>query len=220
MTTPETAPTKAPAIAPEIRRRLMIFGGAAILILVAGFVAASLITANNSVSIDTATIQAPLITLAPTGTGRLNAVYVNEGDVLPVNTPVALVGTEVVKTKVAGLIVKVNDTVGAEVAPGEAVVTMIDPIQLRVVGQLEENKGLAQIAVGDPVSFTVDAFGGTSFHAVVDEVAPTSNQSDIVFSVSDKRQEQKFAVKARFDTSAYPQLKNGMSARMWVYRAN
>lgn len=213
----QTTPKK-PLLAPEVSKRLRLFGGIGAVILILGATAVYLILSNNRVYIDTATISAPLISLTPTGAGRLNAVYANEGDTLPANTPVALVGTEVLTTKVAGLVVRVNDIVGAQVAPGEAVVTMIDPTQLRVVGQIDENKGLSQIAIGDPVQFTVDAFGSKQFNGVIDEVAPTSNQSDIVFSVSDKRAEQTFDVKARFDTNAFPQLKNGMSARMWVYQ--
>jgi len=202
---------------PGLRRRLTIYGGAAILILVAALVAAYLILASRQVYIDTASISAPLIDLSPTVGGRLDAVYANPGDVLPANAPVALVGTDVIKTKVAGLIVQVNDTIGAQVSPGESVVEMIDPSQLRVVGKLDENKGLAQVQVGDPVTFTVDAFGSEQFHGVVDEIAPTANASGIVFNISNQRQTQQFDVKARFDTTAYPELKNGMSARMWIY---
>ncbi|MGH7175554.1 MAG: HlyD family efflux transporter periplasmic adaptor subunit [Minisyncoccia bacterium] len=201
----------------SLRKNLIIFGVAALVIIIAGGTAAYLILTGNSVTIDTASIQAPLIDLAPDSSGRLNAVYVQEGDSVAANAPVAEVGTEIVTAKVAGTIVSVHDTVGANINAGDAVVTEIDPTQLRVVGSLKENEGLAQIQVGDPVSFTVDAFGGKTFAAVVDEVAPTSNASDVVFSVSSQREEQTFDVKARFDISQYPQLKNGMSARMTVY---
>jgi len=37
-----------------------------------------------------------------------------------------------------------------------------------------------------------------------------------VFSISDKRESREFEVKALFDSQAYPELKNGMSARMWI----
>lgn len=199
------------------RKRLMYIGGAALLIILIGAIAAYLITANSRVSIDTASIQAPLIALAPTVSGHLDAVYVNTGDKVAANTPVASVGTQIITSKVAGLIVSVNNVVGAEVGAGTNIVTMIDPSQLRVVGRLDENKGLTQMAVGDPVTFTVDAFGGKTFTGILDEIAPTSNQSGIVFNISSQRQVQQFSIKARFDTSAYPELKNGMSARMWVY---
>lgn len=215
---PETIAEDIKEFSAELRRRLILMGSIALVLIAAGITIAFLIISGNRVAIDTATIEAPLINLTPVGAGRLNAVYVNEGDTVAANAPVALVGTEVVKSKVAGTIVKVNDTVGAQIAPGTTVVTEIDPTQLRLVGSIDENKGLANIAVGDPVVFTADAFGSKAFRGVVDEVAPTSNQSDIVFSVSDARAEQSFDVKARFDTSAYPELKNGMSARMWVYR--
>jgi hypothetical protein len=63
----------------------------------------------------------------------------------------------------------------------------------------------------------VDAFGSEQFKGVVDEVAPTSEQSDVVFNISDERPTNQFAVYVRFDPTQYPQLKNGMSARIWVY---
>ena len=217
MTSTPTTHQKAKQFTPELRRRLTVFGGAGVLILAAAGIASYFIFSNNEIAIDTASISAPLISLSPTAAGRLNAIYVNEGDVLPANAPVALVGTEVVKTRAAGLIVQVNDTIGAQETPGQPVVQMIDPSQLRVVGKIDENKGLSQIQVGNPVEFTVDAFGSEKFTGVIDEIAPTSNQSGIVFNISNQRQIQQFAVKARFDTTAYPQLKNGMSARMWIY---
>jgi multidrug resistance efflux pump len=172
---------------------------------------------SSRVYVDSASIQAPEIVLAPSAAGILEQVYVQEGDEVPANTTVARVGDELIQSKVAGIIVSVPDTEGAQIAPGEAVVTMIDPTQLRVVGEVDEDKGLDRIQVGDTVIFTVDAFGSMQFSGVVDEVAPTSQQSQIVFNISDQREEQQFDVKARFDISAYPQLKNGMSARMWVY---
>ena len=172
---------------------------------------------SKRVYIDSASIQAPEIDLAASQAGVLEDIYVNEGDQVSANQTIARVGNQLIQSKIAGLIVSLPDTVGAQVNAGETVATMIDPTQLRVVGELDENKGLDRVQVGDAVVFTVDAFGGEQFSAVVDEIAPTANASGIVFNISDQRQEQQFDVKARFDTSSYPALKNGMSARMWVY---
>ena len=199
------------------RKRLFFIAGAALLIIAAGVIAAYLIIGDSRVSIDMADIEAPLISLTSAAPGRLDALYVQAGDTVAANQPVALVGTQTITSRIAGLVVAVDDTVGAEVSAATPVVTMIDPSQLRVVGHIDENKGLAQIRVGDPVTFTVDAFGGQVFSGIVDEVAPTSNQSGIVFNISDQRQVQQFDVKARFDTSAYADLRNGMSARMTIY---
>jgi multidrug resistance efflux pump len=95
---------------------------------------------------------------------------------------------------------------------------MIDPTQLRVDGQLEEDKGLADVAVGDRAIFTVDAFPGKTYDGVVSEISPTSHVADVVFQVSDQREEQIFDVKVAYDVSKYPELKNGMSAKIWVYK--
>jgi multidrug resistance efflux pump len=172
---------------------------------------------NRRIYVDTASIVAPLINLAPSHAGILNEVYVNEGDQVHSYQTVARVDNELIQSKTAGIIVSVPNTVGAQVNAGTPVVTMIDPTQLRVVASVAEDKGLTRLAVGDSVTFTADAFGGTQFSGVIDEISPTSKQSQIVFNISDQRAEQQFEVKARFDTSAYPQLKNGMSARMWIY---
>jgi multidrug resistance efflux pump len=175
---------------------------------------------SKTVYIDLSQIQAPLINLSPTDSGILQAMYVNPGDTVTANQPVALVGNEVVESQTAGEIVATNDNIGQymnTVTGAGTVATMIDPTQLRVVGNLDENKGLDNIQVGDTAMFTVDAFGGEQFKGVVDEVAPTSEQSDVVFNISDARPTNQFAIYVRFDPAQYPQLKNGMSAKIWVY---
>jgi multidrug resistance efflux pump len=171
---------------------------------------------STKVSIDNATVSAPEISLSPTVAGDLKAVYVNEGDQVAANTVVAQVGNELLKTQVAGLITEVNRQIGTTFNLGTAVVSMVDPTQLRIVGQLDENKGLDRIQVGQPATFTVDTFGGKTYQGVVDEVAPTAESPSVVFNISDQRATQVFDVKVRFDASEYPELKNGMSAKITV----
>jgi multidrug resistance efflux pump len=175
---------------------------------------------SKTVYIDQSVIQAPLINLSPTTSGNLQAVFVNVGDMVGANEPVARVGDGIVETQTSGEIVSVDQNIGEyeNALTGQAVVaTMIDPTQLRVVGHLDENKGLADIQVGDTATFTVDTFGSKQYEGVVDEVAPTSEQGSVVFSISDERPTNQFDVYVRFDPSKYPELKNGMSARIWIY---
>ena len=174
-------------------------------------------TQQAQVYIETSYLDAPVVSLAPDASGILQDVFVHEGDVVAAQTPVAQVGTALIKTKTAGVIVSVPNTVGAQVSPSTAVVSLIDPTRLRVVGKIDEDKGLDRISLGDRVEFTVDAFGGKKFTGFVDEVSPMSQQSGVVFTISDKRETKQFLIKVRFDSAAYPELKNGMSARMWVY---
>jgi multidrug resistance efflux pump len=176
---------------------------------------------SKTVYIDQSIIQAPLINLSPINSGVLQQVFVKAGDTVTADEPVVRVGDEIVKATTEGIIVSVNQNLGEfeNSLTGQAVVaTMIDPTQLRVVGSLDENKGLADVAVGDSATFTVDTFGGKQYQGIVDEVSPTSKQSDVVFNISDQRPTNEFEVYVRFDPTKYPELKNGMSARIWVYK--
>jgi multidrug resistance efflux pump len=202
------------------RRNLLVaIIGALIVIGIVGGVAYFYVS-SKTVYIDQSVIQAPLVNLSPANSGVLQAVYVNVGDMVTANEPVAEVGNEIVEAQTSGEIVSVDQNIGEyeNSLTGQAVVaTMIDPTQLRVVGELDENKGLSDVAVGDSAMFTVDAFGGQQFQGIVDEVAPTSNAGSVVFDISDQRPTNQFDVYVRFDPTKYPQLKNGMSARIWVY---
>jgi multidrug resistance efflux pump len=172
---------------------------------------------SSHVSIEDSQITAPTIAIGPEAEGILAEVYVKAGDTVTADEPVARVGDEILSAKVAGLVIDVQNTPGQVFEPGQAVVSMIDPTQLRVDGTLEEDKGLSDIAVGQPVTFTVDAFGNQTFDGVIDSISPTAEDSGVVFDISDERAVQKFDIKARYDIAAHPEFKNGMSAKMTVY---
>jgi multidrug resistance efflux pump len=198
-----------------------VFALAAFIVVVIGGgigAIAYLAASSHTVYIDKAQIEAPIVNLSPESPGTLNDVYVQVGQTLPPDTVVASVGTELIKSTSGGLVISVNNNIGQIVGPTDVVVSTIDPTQLRVVGQVQEDKGLVDIKVGQTAEFTADAFGSQPFYGVVDEVSPTSEASDVVFSVSDNREEQNFDVKIKFDTNLYSQLKNGMSAKVWVYK--
>jgi multidrug resistance efflux pump len=202
------------------KSRLPLMVAAAIVLIIGGGIGAAgyLAVADTRVSIDKSVVQAPQIALAPSTPGILKQVFVKEGDTIPADTVVAQVGTELIKSTVSGLVIQTDTDIGAQVSAQTPVVTMIDPSALHVVGQIDENKGLTSLKVGDRAVFTVDAFGGKKFTGVVDEISPTSNADDVVFSISDKRATNTFNVKVAYDESAYPELKNGMSARLWIYK--
>jgi multidrug resistance efflux pump len=172
---------------------------------------------SSYIAIDTSQISAPVIAVSPETEGILSEVYVKPGDAVTLDEPLARVGGETLSAKIAGIIISTENTPGQVFMPGSPVVSMIDPNQLRVVGKIDENKGLSSIKVGDPATFTVDAFGGTGFTGVVDEISPTSNQSGVVFSISDKREIKQFDIKVRYDTALHPEFKNGMSAKLRIY---
>ncbi len=173
---------------------------------------------SHRVYIENSSISAPVVNLSPSVGGILQEVYVNVGDEVQNSAPIARVGNELIKAPLAGQILSINTSIGTSFGPGQAVATMINPNDLRVVGQVEEDKGLSQIKIGQQAIFTVDAFGSKEYSGIVDEISPTSDAGDIVFNISGTRQEMNFDVKVRFDTTQYPELKNGMSAKLWIYK--
>lgn len=172
---------------------------------------------STHVSIEKSQISAPLINIGPQAEGILQEVYVKPGDSVTANEPLARVGSETIAAQIDGIVVSTQNVPGQVFAPGSAVITMIDPTALRIVGTIAEDKGLADLKVGQPVVFTVDAFGSTQFTGVIDEISPTSNESGVVFDISDQREIKNFQVKVRYDIAAHPEFKNGMSAKIKVY---
>ncbi len=169
------------------------------------------------VYIDKSQIAAPLIVVGPESEGILSEVFVKAGDTVTAGEPLARVGAETLLAQTTGLVVLVNNTPGQVFMPGSAVVTMIEPKELRVIGQVDEDKGLAKLKVGEPALFTVDAFGRQTFTGVVDEISPTSDQTAVIFNISDKREIKQFTVKVKYDLTAHPEFKNGMSAKLRIY---
>lgn len=189
-------------------------------VVIATAVAAVVMVRSSALRLvsDKAQISAATIDLAAQTPGVLEELYVHPGDTVKANEPVARVGNELVKAKIAGEIISTQDNVGKLFNRGEAVVTMIDPNDLRVVVRVEEDKGLSEVGIGQLATFTVDAFGGKRYVGTVDEISPTSRSSAVAFTISDKREVKEFNVKIRFDIAAYPELKNGMSAKVSIFK--
>lgn len=166
---------------------------------------------------DKAEIVAPLIVLSPNVPNVLQKVLVKNGEHVLVEQPVArLANGDFVRAKTDGVVVGINNKVGELFTPGMPIVTMIDPNELRLVVHVAEDKGFSSIQVGQKVVFEVDAFDSQTFDGVIEEIAQSSDQSSVVFSISDKRVEKEYSIKIKYNN--YPQLLNGMSAKVWIYR--
>jgi len=174
---------------------------------------------SSYVEIEDGTISAPIISIKPEVSGILDEVYVKNGDVVSIGQPLAKLGSEILLSKINGLVIYVNNAPGQffNVNLSEAVVKMIDPNELRVVGTIKEDAGFSKISFGDPVIFTLDAFSGEEYIGIIDEISQTSKDSSVVFSISDKREVKEFTVKVKYDISKYKEFKNGMSAKIKVY---
>jgi multidrug resistance efflux pump len=193
---------------------------AALLVLVVALIGGILYMNDlqSKIFIEKAEISAPIISIGPKTPGILERFYVQEGDSISKGQRLAQVDSQILTAEVNGVVVGIKNTPGQVVTSQDAVVKMIDTSQLRVVGRVQEDKGLRDIKPGQRVVFSVDAYDAKQYQGTVSSVGVTSRQSDIVFSISDKREPKEFEVKVLFDSNAYPELKNGMSAKLWVYK--
>jgi multidrug resistance efflux pump len=173
---------------------------------------------ESKVSIDTAEISAPVISIGPETPGTLKVVYVKEGDRVTVGQQLFSVGDHVTSARTDGVITSVQNTPGQYASQQSVIVQMYDPASLRIIGHIQEDQGLSDVKIGQKVAFTVDAFPSQTYAGTVEFIAKTADQANLAFSISDKRQERQFQIKAAFDPKAYPELQNGMSAKMSVYK--
>lgn len=172
---------------------------------------------GKRITVEKAEIYAPLVTLGPAQPGVLQKLLVKDGDTVTAHQAVALLeNNQSVRASTDGVIVSRSEQIGKYFAPGTAVVTMINPSDLRVIAHVAENKGLNTIRVGQKVIFTVDAFDSRKFQGEVEEIAQSADQSSMVFSISDKRPQKDFSIKIKYED--YPELVNGMSAKVVIYK--
>jgi multidrug resistance efflux pump len=172
---------------------------------------------RDRVFIDNSLISAPLITINPGSNGKLEAMKVTEGQTVKKGDALAVVGGQTIRTDTDGLIVSANDQTGSTVSTQTQLIQLINTNNIRVAGTIDENKGLNQIRVGQVTSFTVDAYPGKTYWGYVDEISPSAKQTQLSFSISSERPTQQFVVYTKFNAAQFPEIKNGMSAKMTVY---
>ncbi len=202
----------------KVKKHHYILSGAVIGGIALTAIAVFLIYSSNQISITKAEITAPQIDLSSQSGGVLEEIFVKPGDRILENEVVARVDNELLKAKSDGLITAVKNDIGKNFNRSEVIVSMVDPKELRVVAHLDEDKGLKDVRVGQRVTFTVDAYGAKKYYGTVDEISSTSNQSSVVFNISDKREIKQFDIKIRFDVATYSELKNGMSSKVVIYK--
>jgi multidrug resistance efflux pump len=172
---------------------------------------------RDRIFIDTSIVSAQVITIAPVLPEKLIELDAYEGERIKKGDPIAKTDSETFFAETDGLIIMANNQIGGLVSAQSPIAQLINLTDTRIAGTIDENKGLNQIKVGQVASFTVDALPGREFFGYVDEISPSAKQTQLAFSISSERPTQQFVVYARFDANKYPEIKNGMSAKMTVY---
>jgi multidrug resistance efflux pump len=198
------------------RKFLKIAGSICLLVLLLGFYIYFQKTTGR-IFIDNSIIEAPVIIISPSLSGKVQEIDVKEGQTVQNGDTLAVVGSETLRADTDGLVISASDLTGSTVNQATQLIQMIRPVNMRVTGTIDENKGLNNIRVGQVVSFTVDALPGKTYWGYVDEISPSAMTSAFSFTTSTERATQRFTVYARFNSTLYLDIKNGMSAKMVVY---
>lgn len=172
---------------------------------------------RDRIFIDTSIVSAQVITIAPVVPEKLIEQDAYEGERIKKGDMIAATDSQTLFAETDGLIILANNQIGGIVSAQNPIAQIIDLSDMRIAGTLDENKGLDQVKTGQVVSFTVDALPGREFFGYVDEISPSAKQTQLAFSISSERPTQQFVVYARFDANKYPEIRNGMSAKMTVY---
>lgn len=170
------------------------------------------------IALDDATISAPLLDLRTSAGGTLSDVLAAVGNEVDANRPIARVGSEVIAADVTGTVVSIREDVGAELAPGTVVASLIEPDDLRVVGLVDEDAGLSDLRVGQRADVKIDAFAGEEFPGSVEQISERPHRPAVSFSIADRNEQQQYEVKVRLDDTAGRELRQGMSAEIEVRR--
>lgn len=172
---------------------------------------------RDRIFIDMSLVSAQIVTIAPALPEKLIEQDVYEGKMIKKGDPIAKTDSQTLLAETDGLIIMANNQIGGLVSGQNPIAQIINLTDMRIAGTIDENKGLNQVKVGQVASFTVDALPGREFFGYVDEISPSAKQTQLAFFISSERPTQQFVVYARFDANKYPEIKNGMSAKMTVY---
>jgi len=200
----------------KFKKIIPIIGGVVVLIVLV-VLGVFFLKTTNRIFIDKSIIQAPVITVSSSTLGKVQEIDVKEGQIVESGDTLAVVGSETLRAQTDGLIISASDLTGSTVNQATQLIQMIRPINMRVVGTIDENKGLNKIQVGQVVSFTIDALPGKTYWGYVDEISPSALTPAFSLSSSTERSTQQFSIYAKFNTALYPDIKNGMSAKMVVF---
>lgn len=172
---------------------------------------------QGRVQIDNSVVSAPIISIAPETPGKLLLFPIYENELVKKGDVLAVVGSQTLRADTDGLIITANNQIGGLASATSPVTQLIRLDDMRIAGTVDENKGLNAIHVGQIASFTIDALPGRKFWGYVDEISPSAKQTQLSFAISSERPTQQFVVYIRFDARRYPEIKNGMSAKLTIF---
>jgi len=145
------------------------------------------------VSTDDARVSADLVSVTPQISGKLLELNVEDGDVVTQNQilarqemnnlPDSSVDQSLVRAPISGIVIKKQGTIGEVWAPGQTLVTLVDPNKLYITADIEETK-LGKVNVGQSVDITIDQYDSEKFTGKVKSVGQATNSALSLFAAS------------------------------------
>jgi multidrug resistance efflux pump len=145
------------------------------------------------VSTDDARVSADLVSVTPQISGKLLELNVSEGDAVIENQilarqemnnlPDSSIDQSLVRAPISGIVINKQGTIGEIWAPGQTLVTLIDPNKLYITANIEETK-LGKIRVGQTVDITIDQYNSQKFTGKIKSVGEATNSALSLISAS------------------------------------
>ena len=203
---PVAAEAAAPRRRPAFLNRRVLLPILAVILIVAGYFGYNTYREGQLyVSTDNAQLSGQQVQVGSMNAGRVDAVLVtigaavHKGDVVAQVALPSQVGmgqngqpkmgflgagdTRVdVLAPFDGIVIAQPAAVGATVAAGQGIVTMVDPTQMFVLANIEETQ-ITRVKMGQPVSVHVDALG-TEIPGKVDVITPATASSASILPTS------------------------------------
>lgn len=185
----------------------------------------------NYVSTEDARLAGDIYRVVPRIPGEITSLSIKEGDTVTAgqivgrqdvsNLPTGLLENAMMRSPVAGVVIKTLVKVGEVVGAGQPVAMVVNKSNLYVLANIEETDR-TKISLGQIVEFTVDSFSGYMLTGKVSEIGeatvstfsllPATNTSGNFTKVT-----QRIPIKISIDDNRGLDLSPGMSAIIKIH---
>ncbi len=141
---------------------------------------------EHYVSTEDAQVSGDIYRVMPRISGKLTELSLMEGDRVLADEIVGYQDTShlpgnqlenaTLRAPISGTVIKVNSKVGEVVSPSQAIAMVVDDSKLYLKANIEETD-ISRVKLGQPVSFTVDAFPDQTFKGEISEIGRATNST-------------------------------------------
>jgi multidrug resistance efflux pump len=196
LTTQDSTSDSAQEEESQLRSRTWIIVAVIVFIVIGGVVIGYLYLHNAAlyVSTDDALVHSNMVSITATGSGTLETLLIEPGQVVVANQTVGYVRPPLsgavadsfkIAAPVEGTIVRVDGKVGQVVSPLQPLAYVANLDSLSIRAYIDETQ-IGRIQAGQLVDVTVDATGGRTYKGTVERVMPATASEFSLLSSSDR----------------------------------